>query len=99
MLGFWFMSSFLQHVQVVGVEDGGVVGIEEGGVSVAVEEGAVQVNHMKAFKFICFFKIFLDSGGFWRCHLDNCFSWVWPASHSSPCHCGLGSPQMEGADD
>ena len=40
------MSSFLQHVQVVGVEDGGVVGIEEGGVNVAVEEGAVQVNHI-----------------------------------------------------
>ena len=31
------------------MEDGGVVGIEEGGVSVAVEEGAVQVNHIQSF--------------------------------------------------
>ena len=46
ILWVWIMSSFLHIVQVVGVEDGGVVGIEEGGVSVAVEEGAVQVNHI-----------------------------------------------------
>ena len=40
------------------MEDGGVVGIEQGGVSVAVEEGAVQVNdHIKAFIF-CFKIIF-----------------------------------------
>ena len=32
--------------KVVGVEEGGVVGIEEGGVNVAVEQGAVQVNHV-----------------------------------------------------
>ena len=85
---------------MVGVEDGGVVGIEEGGVSVAVEEGAVQVNHMNVFKFVWLFSsIFFSSGGFWRCHLDNCISWVWPASHSSPCCWGLGSAEMEGADD
>ena len=28
------------------MEEGGVVGIEEGGVNVAVEQGAVQVNHV-----------------------------------------------------
>ena len=55
ILWVWIMSSFLHIVQVVGVEDGGVVGIEEGGVNVAVEEGAVQVNHMKVFKFVWLF--------------------------------------------
>ena len=44
-------AQVLMH-KVVGVEEGGVVGIEEGGVNVAVEEGAVQVNHVRAVRLI-----------------------------------------------
>ena len=43
-LRYLYKAQVLLH-KVVGVEKGGVVGIEEGGVNVAVEQGAVQVNH------------------------------------------------------
>ena len=51
LFNFGSCAQFLKHL--LGGRCGRVVGIEEGGVSVAVEEGAVQVNHMKALKFIC----------------------------------------------